>query len=77
MRGEARTHRPGARTLPTDLLRRSLIAALLYLSVAAAVMAAAFILDGMDPPEDHVAELGEDGPAPTGLISVAPWAATR
>ena len=40
-------------------------------------MAAAFILDGMDPPEDHEAELGEDGPAPTGLISVAPWAATR
>ncbi|GJD58806.1 hypothetical protein MTDSW087_01241 [Methylobacterium dankookense] len=70
----------GARTLTRDLLQRSLIAALLYLSIATAVMAVACAFDWMEPQEDQVADGGEDDPAgamTSAASSAASWAQAR
>lgn len=66
------------RTLSRDLLRRILISASLYLFVAAAVMAAAFVLDRMDPDADGtVADLDSDPGAEILTTSATPWTQTR
>ena len=64
----------GARILTRDFLRRSLSAAFLYLSIAAAVMAVACAFDWMDPLEDRVAESGDD---PVDGTMAASWLPVR
>ncbi|MGV7031657.1 hypothetical protein [Methylobacterium symbioticum] len=66
------------------MLQRSVLAALLYLSIATAVMAVACAFDWMEPLEDQVAESGEDDPADamtaavsSAAPSAASWAQTR
>lgn len=66
------------RNLSRDLLRRIVISASLYLFVAVAVMAAAFVLDRLEPDADGaLADLGADPGAEILTTSVAPWTEAR
>jgi len=66
------------RTLSRDVLRRILISASLYLLVAAAVMAAAFVLDRLEPDADGaVADLDADPGAEILTTSATPWTQAR
>ena len=66
------------RNLSRDVLRRIVISASLYLFVAAAVMAAAFVLDRLEPDtEGALAELDAADPGAEILTSAAPWAQAR